>query len=593
MEILLSQRKNTASILLLRDYCRLDEKHGLSDNFGTNVSPTQRVLDFLHEDNKKVALELPYKRDKRRTKYFYRESEENERVCLVSAASLAKYPKNTFITSNDRHIKKHYGNPFASIKVKLFERKIVKRGNKITFRSYGQTKRRSLNDIYFKTLSGGCSVTFNLDTGNFTTVKYDKLKSGTTKTFRTNSFFHLEGILYHLFQLNVDNDGFNKTENKEFLANSLEVLGFDNTITDLKVFFNKIVEKFVEVKKIKVPNEYKDLLKHYYPTEKYLKKNDRKLVSSILDMFNIKSKVTVKMLHDDVNLNLSTFVTLCYLLGSDYQKYIGNVNISTFRHKDRNLPEIFSVVSIKEKINSFKNYELSKLDKENICHLANDISNLGLDYGFFNLLEDHFNMIKKLKDYYPDLKMRAKTNDDFHKEHRELTKLVSAIKKGWVVEYRFSDKMLKDVEKPIDLKIGLDDGTFGEITFYPHVLKREEEYDEEGEFMHHCVATYSNKDKSMIISLRTKDWSDRVTCEFDTSSGRMIQARHICNKQPPADMDLAIEELKLKTIKWARLGMLNNIEKLKVPVKINGVEVKRDPKQAVLDDRLFDYHVPF
>jgi hypothetical protein len=58
-------------------------------------------------------------------------------------------------------------------------------------------------------------------------------------------------------------------------------------------------------------------------------------------------------------------------------------------------------------------------------------------------------------------------------------------------------------------------------------------------------------------------------------------------------MDLAIEELKLKTIKWARLGMLNNIEKLKVPVKINGVEVKRDPKQAVLDDRLFDYHVPF
>jgi hypothetical protein len=593
MEILLSQRKNTASILLLKDYCRLDEKHELSDNFSTNVSHTQRVLDFLDGDNKKVTLELPYKRDKRRTRYFYRENEESERVYLISAASLAKYPKNTFITSNDRHIKKHYGNPFASVKVKLFERQIVKRGNKITFRSYGQTKRRSLNDIYFKTLSGGCSVTFNLDTGNFTTVKYDKLKSGTTKTFRTNSFFHLEGILYHLFQLNVDNDNFNKIENNEFLSKSLEALGFDNTITDLKLFFNEIVQKFVEVKKIKVPNDYRGLLQHYYPTEKYLKKNDRKLVSSILDMFNIKSKVTVKMLHDDVNLNLSTFVRLCHFLGSDYQKFIGNVSIWSFKYPNPNLPEIHSVSLIKDTVETLKGFELSKLDKENICHLANDVSNVGLDYGFFNLLGDHFNMIKKLKDYYPDLKMTAKTMVDFDKEHHELTKLMSAIKKGWVVEYKFSDKMLKDVEKPIDLKIDLDDGTFGEITFYPHVLKREEEYDEEGEFMHHCVATYSNKDKSMIISLRTKDWGDRVTCEFDTSSGRMVQARHFCNKQPPADMELAIEELKIKAVKWARLGMLNNIEKLKVPVKINGIEVKRDPKQAVLDDRLFEYEVPF
>ena len=28
-------------------------------------------------------------------------------------------------------------------------------------------------------------------------------------------------------------------------------------------------------------------------------------------------------------------------------------------------------------------------------------------------------------------------------------------------------------------------------------------------------------------------------------------------------------------------------------IKVNGIEVKRDPKAAVLDDRLFEYEVPF
>ena len=591
MEILLSQRKNTAGILLVKDYCRLDEKpngHEIPhDNYTT-------ILDLLAKDDKTVYLELPIKRDKRRTKYFYGDVNSLSRLRLVSAASLAKYPRNTFRTSDDRHIKKHYGNPFAAVKVTLHQRKIVKRGNKITITTYQNVKRRDLNNIYFKTTSGGCSVTFNLDTGNFTTVKFDKIKSSTTKTFRTNSFFHLEGVLYAIFENVFDKDqGFSEVENEEFLTKSLEYLGLDNTCINRKFILKSIIHRFVELKNIKVPNEYAPLIQHYYPTEKFLKKNDRKLVSSILDMFNIKSKVTTKMLHEDVDMNLSTFVNLCYLLGSDYQKYIGNVSVSAFKHKNKNFPERYSVLTIKEKYDLYKNYELSKKDKENICHLANDVSHLGLDYGFFNLLEDHINMIKKLKDYYPDLQMRAKTNDEFHKEHSELSKLMSAIKKGWVIEYKFSDKMLEDVEKPVDLKIDLGDGTFGEITFYPHVLKREEEYDEEGDFMHHCVATYSNKDKSIIISLRTKDWSDRVTCEFDTSSGRMVQARHFCNQKPPADMELAIEELKVKAIKWARLGMLNNLEKLRVPIKINGVEVKRDPKQAVLDDRLFEYEVPF
>jgi hypothetical protein len=168
---------------------------------------------------------------------------------------------------------------------------------------------------------------------------------------------------------------------------------------------------------------------------------------------------------------------------------------------------------------------------------------------------------------------------------------MSLIKKGWVVEYQFVDKMVDDVEKPIDVKINLGESELlvdckelvGEITFYPHILKREEEYDEEGKFMHHCVASYSDKDRSIIISIRTEDKQDRVTCEFDCQTGTLIQAKHFCNRQPPGDMELAIEKLENKTKYYARMGLLHSLEKKKVLIKINGIEIdleNREPRRV-------------
>jgi hypothetical protein len=53
---------------------------------------------------------------------------------------------------------------------------------------------------------------------------------------------------------------------------------------------------------------------------------------------------------------------------------------------------------------------------------------------------------------------------------------------------------------------------------------------------------------------------------------------------------LAIEQLKPKIVKYARLGILHSLEKKKVPVKINGIEVipeKKEVKPDYLFDRLF------
>jgi hypothetical protein len=208
-------------------------------------------------------------------------------------------------------------------------------------------------------------------------------------------------------------------------------------------------------------------------------------------------------------------------------------------------------------------------------------------------------MIKKLREYIPDLSLKSKNIDDFDKEHTELSKMMKFIKKGYVTEYRFADKMIEDVESPIKVKINLSEDELNPewVTpeYYPHILKREEDYDEEGRTMHHCVASYSDKDRSIIISVRTNDGKDRVTCEFDCQTGNMIQARHFCNAQPPADIALAIDELKKKTTIYARMGILHCIEKKQVPVKINGIEIvpeKKEVKSQELFDRLFEHREP-
>ena len=135
------------------------------------------------------------------------------------------------------------------------------------------------------------------------------------------------------------------------------------------------------------------------------------------------------------------------------------------------------------------------------------------------------------------------------------------MRKGWTIEYQYDEKTLEDIEAPIQ------DYETGE-TFYPFILKRDEQYTEEGEFMHHCVATYADKDESMIVSLRTKDNKDRVTCEYRIQDGSGIQQRSFCNAMPPDRFLNSLHELSQKLRQRARFGTLNWKEKKKVNLKI-------------------------
>jgi hypothetical protein len=254
-------------------------------------------------------------------------------------------------------------------------------------------------------------------------------------------------------------------------------------------------------------------------------------------------------------------------------------------------------------------YNINDIEKENLLKVLTSEPKNGsiINENFVGLIVDHFRMLNRIREYDPNIRMKANNITKFHLEHNELSKIISAIKKGWAIQYFYPEETIRQIQQPIscEKKSELWENNYegskelissvsdGSVIIYPYVLTREEEYIEEGKFMHHCVASYAETDTSMIVSLRTEDKQDRVTCEFKISDGRLIQSKYFSNTPPPKHYEHAIDCVSDLIRIHARFGTLNWLKKDRVPVMINGVEIpaeKREPRRLIdildLDDTL-------
>ena len=624
-EILLYQRFSYAKITPYKNYSKIPRevkphsgihKHlSYDDTFGTTTSY------YDGEEGIGLAPMLDHIKNKN-TKYFYWK-DEFKNIPVIKYASKHKLDggMGVFYTTKDRHIKKHYNEPFSDILVVILERSIIRRGDKVTIKTNKYTKHRGFNCKYFRANNYTLSVTFDMVKGDFLLV--DGGKHGKTKSvsrFRKNSFNGLlnfikspDGPFRFLRNHMGKNNGLYKDlyyafDDKQFnqalysVFNRMVTYPTDGALfRDL--FYDEVMRWFINTKKIKTPNEYRDLILRYYPTEKYLKKNDRKLVASILDVFQIKSKITIKLLHERPNIDLRSLIKLCYLFGNQYQKYIGSISFDMFGVMStiNDLPSS-SLKMMESTCSDYKNhgYDINDTEKENLLKVLTSEPERGnsVNENYIGLVVDHFRMLNRIREYDPNIRMRANNKTKFHTEHMELSKIITQIKKGWVIQYFYPEETIRQIQQPIkvfkSIDIGPDlKGTDMDdyITIIPLVLTREEEYIEEGKFMHHCVASYAETDTSIIVSLRTEDEQDRVTCEFQISNGNLIQAKYFSNTTPPKQFERVIEEVTDLIRIHARFGTLNWLKKDRVPIKINGIEIapeKREPRRLIdilnLDD---------
>jgi hypothetical protein len=626
-EILLYQRYSYARITPYKNYSKFPRevqphsgihKHlSYDDDFGTTTS-------YYDAEDGIGLTPLLDGTKKKNTRYFYWKDEFKD-IPVIKYASKHKLDggMGVFYTTKDRHIKKYYNEPFSDILVVILERSIIRRGDKVTIKTNKYTKHRAFNCKYFNANKFSTLVTFDMVKGDFllvTSAGKGKDRKKIKPTFRKNSFNHLlnfikspDGPFRFLRNHMGKNNGLYKDlhyifDDKQFnqalysVFNCMITYPTDGALfRDL--FYDEVMRWFINTKKIKTPNEYKDLILRYYPTEKYLKKNDRKLIASILDVFQIKSKITIKLLHERPNIDLKSLIRLCYLFGDQYQKYVGSIGFNMFGVMStiNDLPSS-SLKMMESTCSDYKNhgYDINDIEKENLLKVLTSEPKNGsiINEGFTGLIVDHFRMLNRIREYDPNIRMKANNITKFHSEHNELSKIISAIKKGWVVQYFYPEETIRQIQQPIkvfkSIKIGhslmgtdMDDY----ISITPYVLTREEEYIEEGNFMHHCVASYAETDTSMIVSLRTENQQDRVTCEFKINDGRLVQSRHFSNGVPPKQFEFVIESVSDLVRIHARFGTLNWLKKERVPIKINGIEIaseKREPRRLIdilnLDD---------
>lgn len=526
MEILFRKEFSRSFITIYKNYCLLDK----------NKNITNSVLNFgSHNKN---------------TRFFV----NNEKLSkdIDNWVQLSHF--KTKITFNQEKIKKYFNNPFVNININDYYIRISKNGDKLTIKYYNKFLSKTINKRYFKKIIYNNYISFNLKTGNIVVIN--------NKTFYTNNITFVIKILEVIVQVLLLNNNDNSLYNfsnvlKEYLNINI------TTINSIK---NEILNYFVRVKKIKVNNDFEEILINYYPTEKFLKKNNRKLIASILDKFNIKSKITIKIIHEHPKFNIEFLKQLCFLFGDKYPKYLSLLSNKFFS----------SLYNLKFYYNDVPT-NIDENDSLSIINILNDFCekhlkyNDFIHYSMYNLIIDifdHIKMIESLKQYL-NVKFESNTFNDFEKEHKDISDKLNFIKKGKSIQYIFTQKVVDDIETPIIL---------GDYEFYPYILKREEEYNEEGSFMHHCVANYIEREKSLIISIRNKDKSMRVTCEFNTQTGKLIQARDFCNKEPSELMLDVVSIVNVKTFKWAKLGLLHNKEKRMVLPLINGQEIKQEDR---------------
>jgi hypothetical protein len=625
-EILLYQRFSYAKITPYKNYSKIPKEVKPASGIHKQVSYDDLfggTTTEYYDGEEGIGLAPMLDQVKKKNTRFFYWKDDYKNIPVIKYASKHKIDGVTgvFYTTKDRHIKKYYNEPFSDILVVILERSIIRRGDKVTIKTNKYVKHRGFNCKYFRTNNYTTSLTFDMVKGDFLLVnrsKQNKTKNGCQ--FRKNSFNHLVNFmkspdgpfrflrnhmgknngLYKQLYYTFDDKQFNEALYSVF--NRMVTYPTDGVLfRDL--FYDEVMRWFVNTKKIKTPNEYKDLILRYYPTEKYLKKNDRKLIASILDVFQIKSKITIKLLHEKPNIDLRSLIKLCYLFGDQYQKYIGSISFDMFGVMStiNDMPSS-SLKMMESTCSDYKNhpYDINDSEKENLLKVLTSEPKNGsiINENFVGLIVDHFRMLNRIREYDPNIRMRANNMSKFHTEHNELSKIISAIKKGWVVQYFYPEETIKQIQQPIkvfksiDIGAGLKGTDMDDyISITPFVLTREEEYIEEGKFMHHCVASYAETDTSMIVSLRTEDEQDRVTCEFKISNGNLIQAKHFSNAQPPKQFEYVIEEVTDLVRIHARFGTLNWLKKDRVPIKINGIEIapeKREPRRLIdildLDD---------
>lgn len=270
--------------------------------------------------------------------------------------------------------------------------------------------------------------------------------------------------------------------------------------------YRLIVNYYLDKNGIKSHDGIYHIIEDNFPAKKWLNKNDKNFLPSILESYGIKSKYFIKEfnINSITKINLKTLKYVCNLFGDNYIDYIKQIDwkgcssskfCCTKSHTLKNEHEKKIMINV---INEFRQKDIGS---KNIIQLI---------YSFMTNKDE-------LKKMNLDLKFKYNSLETFYNSYEQINGFLRHKKRGYRIRYTLPTEFVKMVETPIIVDNKL---------FTPKILVTEEDFIIEGHQMKNCMAQQFTQGIIFIyISFK---------CEFGTidlqyKNGKLIQSRGKAN----------------------------------------------------------------
>lgn len=396
----------------------------------------------------------------------------------------------------------NYGNPLAKVLKRYVMVVVEKQENKVSLKLFWGFRERRVGNVWFKTSRNVDYLTINTKTGDVYSGYLHNFQKKRRAIKKINKNFFLSEPI-NTMKIRLRNILGSFTEN-HYDVTMKAISTFMNEIDNRDEFkqlnFEKRLFRFYLNKKgIKYPNNFHLYSKVLFGPKirKTLKKSDNKLVDAFMKEHGLSGKQLKIALHNCSKLNIQVYSNARILFGDDWINQDPNF-ILTALNSDHNaghrtIPAEFTTLISKDELRKvFGLYKRVYFDGV-------------LDsYSFY----DHIRMYTELKMYgETDLRWNCDANskDSFREEHLDWTDKLQFYKRGYY-ERIYPEYTYDLIERPIG-------------DYYPVVLNRSTNYNEESSIQSNCVKTYIGRPSSFIVSLRKGSPSsdERATIEYKIS----------------------------------------------------------------------------
>ena len=428
---------------------------------------------------------------------------------------------------SDEEWKKLCFSPFVDTQLRritVVAEKVVDEGvtTKVRVSKYHMMKGKKCGAKYFWKKREMIHVTFDLINNNVykttsrqlgrkrsTKVLKNPFKYWNTEHFKTNQLEDDLNLTETLDNFNTYWDTKNKIQSglNSCFRELVKELSSDDELFNISLTQKESVLDiastwFCKVRGIKNPDRWLYYFKNNYPGIKPLRKRGNNLIQTILREEEIYSKFAVKLFNTYKDISVLSYSIMLEVLGIEL---IQDLN-----------PEL-----LREKYHLGWNLEmeLSLTEKRNFIGILNSLLSSDIDLNknvnmvVSDITSDHLGRLKpRLKRAGMDVKLKAKTYEEFVQEHIVWTDLLDEINSNTTVTHIYKKDFLNYIQQPL---------TIGGVEMTPVVLRDTHEYRDESHTQHNCVKSYVEYEDTCIISLR--DGSDnRITNEY----GPRIETPH-------------------------------------------------------------------